>query len=216
MVRVFFLLLILANLVIFVLAQGYLGEWGATGREPTRLKGQFQADRLSVTVRDEPAPSADKDAAPSAAGVLAGVCRRLGPLAALDAEALKKAVMDKGGTATALSFDETSYWVHIPPTAGGKEATDKKSQELKQFGVTDFFIVNDEGANRGAISLGLFHQEAAAKDMLQQLSKKGVRSAKVSTKVRKTDKVLLEVRGGSELDALLAAQTAKSADCPAE
>jgi hypothetical protein len=218
MARAFFLLLILANLVFFVWAQGYLGGSGEnTGREPARLREQLLADRLFVTVRDETASPAPREADPPAVGAAPGACRRIGPLAVVDAEKLKKALSEKGGAVSAVAADELSYWVFIPPGAE-KDSAEKKAQELKQLGVTDFFIVNDEGANRGAISLGLFHQEAPAKDLVQRLIKKGVRSAKIGTKIRKTDKILLEVRGSPGLldSAAVTGQAAKVVDCPIE
>jgi hypothetical protein len=216
--RVLFLLLILANLVFLVWAQGYLGGSGENaGREPARLKEQLLADRLLVTIRDETAPQPPREDAPPAVGAVTGACRRIGPLAVADADKLKKVLTDKGGVVIAAPADETSYWVYIP-SGGDKDAAEKKAQELKQMGVTDFFIVNDEGANHGAISLGLFHQEAAAKDLVQRLNKKGVRSAKIGTKVRKTEKILLEVRGSAELmeSATVTGQSAKVAACPTE
>jgi hypothetical protein len=218
MARAFFLLLVLGNLVFFVWAQGYLGGQGQeAGREPARLKQQIQADRLRVTVKDDSSAQSAPVAAVEVADVVDRQCRRVGPLASADAEKLKKTLAEKGASVETLAAEESSYWVHIPP-AGGKEATDKKAQELRQLGVTDFFVVNDESNNRGAISLGLYHQEAAAKDSLQQLSKKGVRSAKITTKVRKTDKLVLDIRGGAALlDRLpLSGLTVKSVDCPAE
>ncbi len=218
MARVLFLLLVLANLVFLVWAQGYLGGAGEhAGREPARLKEQLLADRLFVTVRDDTSSPTPQEADPPAVGAAPGVCRRIGPLVVADAEKLKKALAEKGGAVSTIAADELSYWVFIPPGAE-KDAAEKKAQELKQLGVTDFFIVNDEGANRGAISLGLFHQEAPAKDLVQRLVKKGVRSAKIGTKIRKTDKILLEVRGSPALldSSAVTGQAAKVVDCPIE
>lgn len=218
MARAFFLLLVLGNLVFFVWAQGYLGGQGQeAGREPARLKQQIQADRLQVSVKDDTSAQPQPEVVAVGGEAVARQCRRVGPLAAADAEKLKKALVDRGVAVETAAAEESSYWVHIPP-AGGKEATDKKAQELRQLGVTDFFVVNDESSNRGAISLGLYHQEAAAKDSLQQLNKKGVRSAKITARVRKTDKLMLDVRGSATLlDNLpLSGQSVKAVDCPAE
>jgi hypothetical protein len=213
--RVVFLLLILANLVFFVWAQGYLGGTEDAGREPARLQAQIQPERLNVKHPDAAPPSVPQAAA-AASTVVASVCRRVGPLTAADADKLKKSLLAKGIAVTANAVEEYSYWVYIPPL-GGKDALDKKTQELKQLGVADFFIVNDDGANRGAISLGLFHQESAAKELIQLLAKKGVRTAKIGTKVRKTDKALLDVRGAQELlDASLAGEAGQTVACPAE
>ncbi|WIM05154.1 MAG: hypothetical protein OHM77_10665 [Candidatus Nitricoxidivorans perseverans] len=55
--RTVFLLLVLANLVFFAWDQGYFGGQDE-GREPARLSGQFQPERLRVVgwPAEEPAP----------------------------------------------------------------------------------------------------------------------------------------------------------------
>ena len=54
MARIVFLLLVFANLAVYVWAAGYLGGRD-DGREPERLRNQLQPERLRVSVGDTPA-----------------------------------------------------------------------------------------------------------------------------------------------------------------
>ena len=52
----------------------------------------------------------------------------------------------------------SSYMVYIPPQ-GSKEGADRKAGELKQLGVTNYFIMNESSPLRWGISLGVFKSE---------------------------------------------------------
>lgn len=218
MARIVFLLLVLVNLLLFVWAAGYLGGRGRDeGREPERLQTQLQAERLRVSAQAEsPAPAIEAPApAPAADASPMTVCRRVGPMTAADADKLKKALIENGGAATPVAVENSGYWVYIPAVAG--RAPEQSAAELKDAGITDFFVVSDDEPTRGAISLGFYHKEEAAKDLLQRLNKKGIKSAKIAPQPRKTGKVVLNVRGASELlDQQLAKLTAEVVDCPQE
>lgn len=92
-----------------------------------------------------------------------------------------------------LQGEASAYWVYIPPLPSRQEA-EHKADQLKALQVPEYFIVQD-GANRNAISLGIFSTEQAAKDRLEDLKKRGVRSAKSGPKTQKGDTVRLEMRG---------------------
>ena len=68
--------------------------------------------------------------------------------------------------------------VMIPPM-GSKEAADRKAAQLKEQGVSNYFIINDSPARWG-ISLGVFKSEAAAKTLLAALVKQAVTGARVA------------------------------------
>ncbi len=228
MARAFFLLLLLLNLVVYIWRQGYLGPVGdELGREPGRLNEQLQVEKLRVTlpVEKPDTDSADTPPIASAATVAstppvmpppapARLCRRIGPLPIATIERLQKVVQGKGGTANLVGMEDSTYWVYVPPAAS-REAADKKAQEIRQLGVSELFVVNEDGANRWAISLGLFHLETSAKDMLQQMTDKGVRGARIGIrKTKKSDRAMLDVAGTAEqLDAGLSGQAGKTIDC---
>jgi hypothetical protein len=70
------------------------------------------------------------------------------------------------------------YWVYIPPRGSASEAQ-KKGDELKSLGVTDYFVVNDGGRWQNAISLGLFANRDSAERRLNSIREQGVRSAQM-------------------------------------
>lgn len=73
---------------------------------------------------------------------------------------------------------EKGYWVYIPPLKS-KTAANKKVSQIKKLGIREYFIVQEPGAMRYAISLGVFKTHEAAMTYLGELNAKGLRSAKV-------------------------------------
>jgi hypothetical protein len=178
--RALFLALVLANLAFFAYAQ-FAGENAA--RNPVaqlevsadkikmlKASGRSAPDRVTPPAKDAAARTAT--AAPTACiewGVFAGpaVARADTALARLELpqDRVERTVTDAGG-----------YWVYVPPLKT-KPETDRKVGELKALGVNDFFIVQDAGQWRNAISLGIFKTEEAAQGYLARLKERGVRSA---------------------------------------
>jgi hypothetical protein len=102
-------------------------------------------------------------------GIFAGpnVARAEGALSRLELPAgqVERVLADAGG-----------YWVHVPPLKT-KAEVDRKARELRDLGVTEFFVVQDAGQWRNAISLGIFRTDEAAQTFLAKLKQQGVRSA---------------------------------------
>jgi hypothetical protein len=70
------------------------------------------------------------------------------------------------------------YWVYIPPLKD-KAAINKKIAQLKERGVSEYFIVQEAGTWMNAISLGVFRTEEAAQHYLNKLRSNKIISAKV-------------------------------------
>lgn len=103
-----------------------------------------------------------------------------------------------------VAGESNGWWVYIPALPGKTEA-DKKAGELRDLGITDFFIVQ-EGASRHAISLGIFSSEKGGNDRLAELKAKGVRSAVIGPRPSKDTFVSLQVKGpGDKKAAVIAA-----------
>ncbi|MDE2440182.1 MAG: SPOR domain-containing protein [Betaproteobacteria bacterium] len=103
-----------------------------------------------------------------------------------------------------VAGESSGWWVYIPSLPGKAEA-DKKAGELRDLGITDFFIVQ-EGANRHAISLGIFSSEKGGSDRLAELKAKGVRSAVIGPRPSKDTFVSMQVKGpGGKKAAVIAA-----------
>lgn len=71
-----------------------------------------------------------------------------------------------------------TWWVRISPFESRQRA-EKRMRELKEFGVTDLFVVREPGPNQNAISLGLFRTESSARQHQSDLASKRIRDAEV-------------------------------------
>ncbi|MCW5606376.1 MAG: SPOR domain-containing protein [Burkholderiales bacterium] len=175
--RLLFFILLFANLAFF--AYAYMAEQqdDVDGRVQQL---QINPDKIRPVSSDDGAASAltpEKlgQVSPTAClewGLFAGpdVARADAAIARLDLPPalVQRTLADTGG-----------YWVYMPPQKNRAEV-DKKIGELRAFGVTEFFVVQDVPQWRNAISLGIFKSEDGAKKFLESLREKGVRSAVVA------------------------------------
>ena len=106
-----------------------------------------------------------------------------------------------------MAAEGSGWWVFVPPLPN-KAAAEKKAGELRQFGVTDYFIVPD-GFNRYAISLGVFSSEKGGQDRLAELKDKGVRSARLAPRPGKDSTVNLQASGPAAAKAAVLAAVGK-------
>jgi hypothetical protein len=125
-------------------------------------------------------------------------CTEIGPFEAGDARRFEArlATLDLGdrqSRQTVQAQDVTSWLVHIPPQ-GSKEAADKKAAELRDLGVTNFYIMNADSPLKYAISLGVFKTESGAQAMLAQLIKQGVHTARIAPRGPQTTHYVYRVR----------------------
>lgn len=214
MLRTLFFLLVLACLLFFSWTQGYFGPL-TDGREPHRLNNQLAPEKLRVIGNRAPgaeSAQADHD------------CRLVTGIALSEAQRLMVQAKERHPELQlALKLNDTpknTYRVLVPPL-GSKPAADKKSAELKKLEIPDFTLILEEGPDQFAVLLGSFNSELAAGEYLRELTKRGVRSAKIEVRESPLDKAQLEVRGRADLLAkqlteLLAGQAAaKTADCAA-
>lgn len=138
----------------------------------------------SAPATEESAPATvQANAAPAAVDAGASVCVAFRNLNGTQAQALAQRARGAGNNLIVReeAAGPSSYWVNIPPQ-GGKAGAERRAAELKQLGLDDFFIVQDVGDNRYAISLGLFRAESLAQRQLETLQKRGVKGATVSAR----------------------------------
>ena len=193
--RLLVFLLVAANLAFFAWTQGYLGE--PENPDALRLAQQLKADQLRVLSRDEAPKSAPPPAA-AAAKPAPDKCLVWGGLTAATAEQVESMLVERfaGLRRTRHVVPEaSSWWIFIPPLASTVDA-DKDAGELKRLGAPEFFVVQEPGPNRFAISLGIWASEPAAEERLALLRGKGVKSAKVARRtVISPEQVSLEAAG---------------------
>jgi len=217
-VRTLALIFVLANVAFFAWSR-YVGAPEGAG-DPLPLKRQIEPDKLRVVTPGEvsapaPAPApAPRAAAAPAASPVAAKCVEWGSFTIADAPRAEKALEPLAlGTRVAQRRTEEAagWWVYIPPQSQGGNARQlalRKATELKSLGIEDYFIVQEDGPNRWALSLGVFRAEDAAQARLAALRAQGVRTARVGARDTVVPKVWLQVK---DVDAPLFARLRETA-----
>ncbi|MDB5800812.1 MAG: hypothetical protein JWL63_1751 [Rhodocyclales bacterium] len=160
--------------------------------EPPSAPGAEMPPLANLPAGSVPVAESAPEAAPVVVGAAASpvvaesgatVCVAFKSMTDTQAQALAQRARGTGNTLTVReeAAAPSSYWVNIPPQ-GGKAGADRRAAELKNLGLDDFFIVQDAGDNRFAISLGLFRAEGLAQRQLETLQKRGVKGATVTAR----------------------------------
>jgi hypothetical protein len=187
--RALFLLLLLANLAFYAWSR-----YGAPvdAADPAPLSRQIEPEKLKVIAPHElPPVSAAKKTAPVAVS-----CLEWGSFTVADAPRAEQALEPLGlGARLAQRRAEeiAGWWVFIPPQ-GSRQGAIRKASELKALGIDEYFIVQEEGEHRWALSLGVFRSEAAAQARLAALRTQGVRTAQVGPRDTVVPKIWLQVK----------------------
>ncbi|MGK5069595.1 SPOR domain-containing protein [Janthinobacterium sp. AD80] len=218
MLKFVFWLLAGVNLLVFAIGQGYLGSFRSETREPARLKNQLQATKLTLLTQEQataPAtpPAAEESPAPAAvaaAAPLSYACTEVGNFLLADGRRFEAQVAsldlgDRQSRRNVAGQEISSYMVYIPPQ-GSKEGADRKAGELKQLGVTNYFIMNESSPQRWGISLGVFKSESGAQTQLASLNKQGVHSARIAPRYSASKQLAYQFR---DLDAATRARLEK-------
>ena len=122
-------------------------------------------------------------------------CLRFDGLGEQQAASLARAALDTQPelqTTRRMLEPPGNWWVHVPPAASRSIAEDRVAT-LRASGITDLFIVRDEGPHKNAISLGMFRTEGGANQHLANLRARRVTDARVIA--RKPAIYRLEIRG---------------------
>ncbi|MCX7293365.1 SPOR domain-containing protein [Janthinobacterium sp.] len=227
MLKFVFWLLAGVNLLVLAIGQGYLGSFRSETREPARLKNQLQAGKLTLLTQEQataPAapPAADDAATPATPATAAPAapaapapppsyaCTEVGNFLLADGRRFEAQVAaldlgDRQSRRNVAGQEISSYMVYIPPQ-GSKEGADRKAGELKQLGVTNYFIMNEVSPQRWGISLGVFKSENSAQSQLAALNKQGVHSARIAPRYSASKQMAYRFR---DLDAATRARLEK-------
>jgi hypothetical protein len=187
-----------ANGILLAYGQGLLGQPAEGAREPARLKNQLAPERMQqltptqarlmaasvtpVPPAEAPVPPPEPAPAPVTQNLVA--CVQAGPFSTADARRFEARVARLGlaprQSRIEMPFQEvTSRLVYLPPN-GGREGAQRRVAELKERGVTNFFIMqNDTSPLRHAISLGVFKSDGAAQKLVADLQRQGVRGVRI-------------------------------------
>lgn len=150
-------------------------------------------------------------------------CVELGPLSPQESAAarqmLEARALGELVTSVEASFND-GWWVYIP-ARGSRADSLKRAKELEKLGVRDLHVF-DEGANRNAISLGVFRTQEAAAEYLADLARRGVRSAKAARQAQRVSANVLYIRSQvpeviaqvTEVKAQFARAELRQVNCP--
>jgi hypothetical protein len=190
--RTLFFLLLLAN-VAFLAWSRFAGAPDAGG-DPLPMARQIEPEKLKI-ISPADLPAAAQKPAPPPPAPPPVACLEWGSFTVADAPRAEKALEPLAlGTRLAQrrSEEATSWWVFIPPQSTRQSAL-KKTAELRALGVKDYFIVQEEGDHRWAVSLGVFRSAEAAQARLAALRGQGVRTAEVGPRETVAAKVWYQV-----------------------
>jgi hypothetical protein len=201
--RALFLLLVAANLALFAWSRYYAApDSAASDPEPARRQVKPESIRLLAGPELAGLPMlkprpVTETAQSSPQFSPTGSCTEWGAFSIAEA-ARAEQVLEPLALGARLSQrrseEKAGWWVFIPPQ-GNRPAALKKTAELKSLGIEDYFILQDEGNMRWAVSLGVFSSEEAAKARLEALRAKGVRTAQTGERDTQVTKIWFQVRG---------------------
>lgn len=142
------------------------------------------------------AVSSDAAAASQATtAVTAAACLDIGPFASNDAQqarGLLLAALPSGqGDLQSIALDKR-YWVHLSPVPN-KAAADKQVAQLRSAGVTEYFLLNDDGSNL-VVSLGLFNDRERAVRLMAAAQKKGI-TPQLSERANAKSRIIYRIAG---------------------
>ena len=186
--RTLFLLLVLANVAFYA-----WWRYGppADAADPAPLSRQIEPEKLKVIAPADLPPVSIAKKTP-----VATACMEWGSFTVADVPRAEQALqpLALGARVAQRRTEEVAgWWVYIAPQ-GNRQAALKKATELRNLGVEQYFIVQDEGEHQWALSLGVFRSEEAAQAHLASLRNQGVRSARVGTRDTVVPKVWLQVK----------------------
>ncbi len=201
--RTLFLLLVAACLGFFAWTRFFASPDPAIDRQP--LAQQVQPEKLRIVQESElarvlppaaPKPKPAPSPPPPPPEPVPLACLEWGSFGPADAlrAAQRLEPLTLGARLAQYRGEEIAgWWVYIPPQAN-RASAQKKAAELKNLGVEEYFVVQEEGRQRWAVSLGVFRTEEAAKARLEALRARGVKSALVGQRETRVPKLWYQVR----------------------
>ncbi len=189
MLRLFALLLLIANGLFFAWSNGYLSSWGfasASKNESFRLNEQIDPDRIVIKQKEAPLPLTAANNLPAPAPTPAPTatpatttCLTAGAFNDRQSTALMQVLSTKLPDLR-WRFDTVTVparWIVYMGKYPSNAARELKKSQLDQIKVR--YEVLTEGNLEPGLSLGSHATQAAANLSLQQLFKQGVRTARV-------------------------------------
>lgn len=188
MLRLIVLVLLLANAAYFAWAQGMFAAVGIAPvqqSEPQRLAQQIKPEAIRVLASDEARRI-------ETAAVKPPECVQAGLFTEAEAATLKQALDTWPTGSWAIEpATEPARWIVYMGKYTEAGSLEKKKAELRERGVSFEPLAN--ASLEPGISLGGYPSEAAAKQQLEALTQKGVRTAKVVQERQETKGSMLRL-----------------------
>lgn len=187
MMKIGFAIFLLFNLLFFAVMRGnFFSDGTAVMAQPafneTKIRSLPEPVKPPVAV----VASAPENISPDVENS-ASVCMEWSDFSGADLKRANEALatLKLGGKLSQRPIEyNIGYWVYIPPLKD-KAGINQKIAQLKARGVEEYFVVQEEGEWKHAISLGIFKSEDAAQKFLESLAEKEVRSAKIGERASK-------------------------------
>jgi len=205
--KLIFALLLAANAALFAYGKGYLGQFSGNEHEPARLQKQQNADKLQMISAGKAEGAAAAAAPPPPQPVsreepATVACLEVGNFQLAEARKFEDRLAplelgDRQLRKNVPGQEVSSYIVHIPPQAS-RAAAEKKADELRALGITNFFVLNESSPLKWGISLGVFRTEAAAQAQLAALNKQGVQTARIAPRYSSNRELFFQFRDISD------------------
>ena len=199
-----FLLLALANLVLFAWQQDVFGGLPEAGREPERVNRQVEAERIRVLTQPEvqalrqkakevpreapsaaPLSGAASPGSPVAAADLAGMpCVEVGDFTIESAGKVRQRLeaLAIGDRLTVRSVEQPGWFmVYVPPFKTRAEV-DRRADELRKAGIKELLVIVDNTPMRYGIALGSFKDQDLANRHAADLERRGIKGVRVADK----------------------------------
>ncbi len=215
--KLFFLLLIAANLAVFGWQRGAFGVLPESGREPERVARQIEPERVRVLTPDQVKELRDRAAERAAAATAATTT-------STSSDAAVEVAFDPTGGATCVEFGDFSeaqaarlrprlealvpaqrlqarsvdapgwFMVYVPPFKTRAEA-DRAAALMRDQGVKELVVIGDNSPMRFGIALGSFRDQELANRHLADLQRRGVKAARVADKPSTVPGTRFVIRG---------------------
>lgn len=198
MLKFIFWILLSVNSVLLAFNWGALDAFMPDGREPQRIERQIHPERLNLLAAGAVVVAAPAALPAEAAPPELIACTEIGNFTPAQAKRFEDltAELALGQRQSRRNVREVgSYMVYIPPQ-GGQAGAQQKVAELRQRGVINFFIMQDDAKPdlSWGISLGVYKAESAAKVHLDKLRQLGVQSARIGARSVATGNVEFQMR----------------------
>ncbi|MDL2284567.1 SPOR domain-containing protein [Oxalobacter sp. OttesenSCG-928-P03] len=195
MLKIFFWILVAANIVLFVFQRTYFDAPSSGKREPERLTYQYREDKVRLLSAEEinRAVAQARVAAQTQDMAVAGHCVEVGYFAKTEAAGFARQLhsLSLGPEDITLTprQEGSTYMVFIPPSPTQKSA-EEKIAGLKEKGIESYYLIKDQTKMRWAISLGVFKTRDAAATYAASLEKSGLTGLEIAPRGPTVEKLL--------------------------